>query len=107
MVDQIIPEFINHNEEGEAVDLLMETERLSKLAEFCNKNNYERVCIYLLACSQYSADTEELQQTLQTVYGLYKKFLRYTDALRVAQKMNSMNLINEVMNECTDRVSLK
>ena len=40
MVDQIIPEFINHNEEGEAVDLLMETERLSKLAEFCNKNNY-------------------------------------------------------------------
>ena len=85
----------------------METERLSKLAEFCNKNNYERVCIYLLACSQYSADTEELQQTLQTVYGIYKKFLRYTDALRVAQKMNSMNLINEVMNECTDRVSLK
>ena len=50
LVDQIIPEFINHNEEAEAVDLLMEVERLNKLGDFCNKNNYERVCIYLLSC---------------------------------------------------------
>ena len=28
LVDQIIPEFINHNEEPEAVDLLLEVERL-------------------------------------------------------------------------------
>ena len=50
LVDQIIPEFINHNEEAEAVDLLMEVDRLNKLADFCNKNNYERVCVYLLSC---------------------------------------------------------
>ncbi len=64
LVDQIIPEFINHNEEAEAVDLLMEVERLSKLSDFCNKNNYERVCVYLLSCQAYAADTEEQQQTL-------------------------------------------
>lgn len=107
LVDQIIPEFINHNEEGEAVDLMMEVERLNKLADFCNKNNYERVCTYLLACSNYSADTEELLQTLKTVTGVYRKFDRFTDALRVAQKMNDMELINELMSTCKDRATLK
>jgi len=57
----MIPEFINHNEEPEAVDLMMETERLSKLIDFTSPNNFERVCLYLLSCSSYAADTEEMQ----------------------------------------------
>jgi|Transcript_8537 26S proteasome regulatory subunit N1 len=61
LVDQIIPEFINHNEEPEAVDLLLEVERLSALIDFTNPNNFERVCNYLLSCSDYAADTEEMQ----------------------------------------------
>ena len=32
LVDQIIPEFIDHNEEPEAVDLLLEVERLEALS---------------------------------------------------------------------------
>lgn len=60
LVDQIIPEFINHNEEPEAVDLLLEVERLGALIDFTNPNNFERVCNYLLSCSDYAADTEEM-----------------------------------------------
>lgn len=107
LVDQIIPEFINHNEEAEAVDLLMEVERLSKLEVFCNKNNFERVCIYLLSCQAYAADTEEQQQTLHTAFDVYRKFSRFTEALRVAQKMNNMTLIQQVMTECKDPLVLK
>lgn len=33
LVEQIIPQFINHNEEPEAVDLLLEVERLNKLLD--------------------------------------------------------------------------
>ena len=65
LVDQIIPEFINHNEEPEAVDLLLEVEHLPKLIEFSNKKNFERVCLYLLSCAPYAADTEEMLQTYQ------------------------------------------
>ena len=61
LVDQIIPEFINHNEEPEAVDLLLEVERLTALNQFTNENNFQRVCNYLLSCSDYAADTEEMQ----------------------------------------------
>jgi 26S proteasome regulatory subunit N1 len=51
LVDIIIPHFIDNNEEPEAVDLLMETENLSKLMKFTNQRNYDRVCRYLCACS--------------------------------------------------------
>ena len=84
MVDQIIPEFINHNEEPEAVDLLLEVERLNALIEFTNKNNFERVCNYLLSCSDYAADTEEMQHTFRTASDIYRKFKRYPEAMRVA-----------------------
>jgi 26S proteasome regulatory subunit N1 len=47
LVDQIIPEFIDHNEEPEAVDLLLEVERLDSLNKFTTENNFERVCVYL------------------------------------------------------------
>lgn len=85
----------------------MEVEQLTKLHQFCNTNNYERVCSYILSCAPYSADTEELQNTLKTVYEVYKKFQQYPEALRVAQKINSMELITELMTECKDKVVLK
>ena len=102
-----MPEFINHNEEAEAVDLLMEVEQLAKLHQFCNKNNFERVCMYILSCSPYSADTEELNNTLKTVFTVYKNFKSYPEALRVAQKLNSMELISELMTDCKDKVVLQ
>ena len=84
LVDVIVPEFINHNEEPEAVDLMMETESLKKLSSFCNKNNFDRVCRYLLSCSQYAADTEEMVQSYTTAYEIYIQQGVFSDALRVA-----------------------
>ena len=51
LVDVIVPNFMKHHEEPEAVDLLMEVENLPKLLEFTNEHNYERVCLYLLSCA--------------------------------------------------------
>lgn len=72
LVDIIVPQFINHNEEPEAVDLMMETESLGKLNGFCDSRNYDRVCRYLCSCSQYAADTEEMVQSYTTAYQIYK-----------------------------------
>ena len=51
LVDVIAPQFMKHNEEPEAVDLLMEVESLDKLTTFTTISNYERVCLYLLSCA--------------------------------------------------------
>ena len=45
--------------------------------------------------------------TFKTAYDIYKKYQKYPDALRVAQKMNNMTLIGELMEDCKDPVTLK
>ena len=42
-----------------------------------------------------------------TAYKIYKKHDQYPDALRVAQKMNDMDLITACMTECKDEVCKK
>lgn len=106
LVDEIAPQFMKHNEEPEAVDLLMEVEALDKLTSFTTVSNYERVCLYLLSCAQYAADPEEMMKAYQNVYRIYIQQKKYPLALRVAQKVNDMNMIKEVMSLCTDKVTL-
>lgn len=98
---------MQHHSEAEAVDLLMEVEKLELVLQYANEANYEKVCLYLLSTSQYSADTEEMLKTLKTVYSIYLAQRKYPLALRVAQKINDMDMINEVMSKCTDLTTLK
>jgi len=73
LVDIIIPYFMKHHEEPEAVDLLMEVEQLDKLIDHSTESNYERVCLYLLSCACYAADTEEMLNAYKTSYRIYMK----------------------------------
>jgi 26S proteasome regulatory subunit N1 len=83
-VDVIIPNFMKHNEEPEAVDLLMEVEQLDKLIDHSKSSNYERVCLYLLNCAQYAADPEEMMKAFKAAYQIYLSQKKYPQALRVA-----------------------
>ena len=68
---------MKHNEEPEAVDLLMEVESLEKLLAHVNVNNYERVCLYLSNCAQYAADPEEMMKAFKTAYQVYLRMSKY------------------------------
>jgi 26S proteasome regulatory subunit N1 len=68
LVRIIIPHFMKNHEEPEAVDLLMEVEKLDRLIEFTNESNFERVCLYLLSCASYAADPEEMNIAFKTAY---------------------------------------
>lgn len=39
---------MQHNAEPEACDLLMEVNKLDKIVEYIDENNYHRVCLYLV-----------------------------------------------------------
>ena len=43
----IVPFFLKHNAEADAVDLLLEVESIDQLARFVDKDTYERVCLYM------------------------------------------------------------
>jgi hypothetical protein len=62
MVHVIVPFHVTHNAEAEAVDLLIEVQRLKILLELdsIDANNYQRICLYLMKTANYMADPDDL-----------------------------------------------
>lgn len=48
-----------------------------------------------------------MMETYRTAFNIYKQFKKFPNALRIAQKMNNMDLIDECMDECKDSITLK
>ena len=59
ITEKIVRHFANHNSEMEAIDLLMEIDKIERVVEFISKDNYKKVYDYLVSSSHYTADTEE------------------------------------------------
>lgn len=61
MVDVIVPFHITHNAEAEAIDLLIEVQRLKILLtlDAVDDKNYERICLYLLKTSEFMSDPDD------------------------------------------------
>ena len=66
MVHVIVPFHVTHNAEAEAVDLLIEVQRLKFLLELesIDENNYQRICLYLIKTASYMSDPDDLQVRL-------------------------------------------
>lgn len=107
LVDIIVPFLIEKHSETEAVDLLLEVEKLDKLIEFSGKVNTKRICQYLLASSNYAADTDELRKILEITYEIYLKSKEWANAMRVAIKLNSYDKMKFIMDECPDNIMKK
>ena len=45
---EIVPFFLKHNAEADAVDLLLELEVIDQLPRFVDKDTYARVCLYMV-----------------------------------------------------------
>lgn len=119
MVDVIVPFHISHNAEAEAVDLLIETQRLNKLSALKNneidKSNYKRICQYLVKTADFQSDPDDLHEMLDTAFLLYKNQHQHFDALRVALRiLNSSSshyeetdLLPQLFHDCKDPLMKK
>jgi len=101
LVDVIVPFHMAHNAEPEAVDLLLEVEQLPKLVQHVDAKNYQRACLYLISCCSYLGEPDNMQ-VLEVAFDIYMlpAIAQYTDAARIALKMNSMDRINRVFCAC-------
>lgn len=45
----LVPYFLSHNAEADAVDILSELERIQEIPQYLNENTYPRVCLYMLS----------------------------------------------------------
>lgn len=109
MVDVIVPFHVSHNAEAEAVDLLIEVQRLKKLLELdtIDANNYGRICLYLIKTADFMSDPDDLTEMLETAYALFRNQKQHLDALRVALRMGNEDAIPEIFAECSDDMLVK
>ncbi|KAL4435475.1 hypothetical protein ABPG77_006237 [Micractinium sp. CCAP 211/92] len=94
LVDQIVPYDMTHNAEPEAVDLLLEVERIPLLEEHADDKNYARTCLYLLGCHSYLPEPDDAT-VLRTAFNIYSKVGKHSDALRMALKLGSRELAEQ------------
>ena len=61
-VHVIVPFHLTHNAEAEAVDLLIEVQRLKYLLKMdsIDEKNYKRICLYLIKTASYMSDPDDL-----------------------------------------------
>lgn len=87
---------MEHNQEHEAIDLLMEVEKLDELTQFVQKQNSSRILIYLLSLAPFTSDKDELDLLLNTAFKLCMKVGEFTNALKVALRIDKQGLVESV-----------
>ncbi|CAX45590.1 26S proteasome regulatory subunit, putative [Candida dubliniensis CD36] len=98
---QIVPFFLKHNAEADAVDLLLEIECIDKLPQFVDENTFARVCLYVTSCVPYLAPPDDIS-FLNTAYSIYLSHNQLTQALTLAIKLDDNELIKQVFDSTTD-----
>lgn len=104
IVDVILPFLISNNAEVEAVDLLIEIQRLHKLhcVKGIDEKNYARICYYLIRTADFIPDPDDQMDILFTAYHLFSTQKQYYDALRVLLRMDKEDMISEIFRSCKD-----
>ena len=138
ILEHMVPFFIEHNAESEAIDLLCEVGMLGKLIEHVDKTNCERIVMYLSQVANYVAEPEDAEaraaspvpshprarchpgtlpvhspspppnplssrsQVISVAISSLRKISRYPEAMRLAVKLQDMELISDILASCED-----
>uniref|UniRef100_A0A7S0WJK1 26S proteasome non-ATPase regulatory subunit 2 homolog n=1 Tax=Chlamydomonas leiostraca TaxID=1034604 RepID=A0A7S0WJK1_9CHLO len=106
LVTEIVPYHMAHNAEPEAVDLLLEVERLDLLPQYVDDTNYSRTCMYLVSCCHYLPEPDD-SVVLETAHAIYTQMKKSHDAMRVALHLNKRELVEATWAGCGDALEKK
>ncbi|KAI9376353.1 26S proteasome regulatory complex, non-ATPase subcomplex, Rpn1 subunit [Aspergillus egyptiacus] len=101
----LVPYFLSHNAEADAVDLLSELEIIQEISRFVDENTYSRVCLYMVSMVNLLTYPED-QQFLKTAHEIYVRYNELAKAIVLAIRLNDHDLIKSDLNATSDR-SLK
>lgn len=97
----IVPFFLKHNAEADAVDLLLEIENIEKLPQYLDNSTYARVCLYMVSCVPLLSPPDDTA-FLHTAYSIYLTHNQLTQALTLAIKLDNEDLIKQVFDSTED-----
>lgn len=102
----LVPFFLKHNAEADAVDILYELDLIEKLPQFLDENTYARVCLYMVSMVPLLSPPDDLV-TLRTAHTIYRQFNKLPQALTMAIRLNDVDLIKEDLAATDDPVLKK
>lgn len=88
----LVPYFLSHNAEADAVDLLSELEMIEEISKFVDENTYSRVCLYMVSMVNLLTYPED-HQFLRTAHEIYVRYNQLTQAIAIAIRLNDLDLI--------------
>jgi len=92
----LIPYFLKHNAEADAVDLLSELEMIDELPKYLDENTYSRTCLYMASMVNLLTYPED-QQFLRTAHDIYLKYGKLAQAMVLAIRLNDLDLIQKTL----------
>ncbi|KAJ1501388.1 proteasome regulatory particle base subunit [Coelomomyces lativittatus] len=98
---EIVPFFLSHNAEADAVDLLLELESINKIIPFVDENTFVRVCLYMVSCVHYLPPPDD-ESFLRTTHAIYRKVNKLPEALILSLRLNDKQWIKDDYDACTD-----
>ncbi|KAF2103569.1 26S proteasome non-ATPase-like protein regulatory subunit 2 [Rhizodiscina lignyota] len=105
LVLALVPFFLKHNAEADAVDILSELEMIEQITKYLDENTYARVCLYMVSMVPLLTYPDN-DKFLRTAYGIYRQYKQYTQAIVLAIRLNDKELIEETFG-ATDDKSIK
>jgi len=97
----LVPYFLSHNAEADAVDLLSELEMIEELPRFVNEHTYPRVCLYMVSMVNLLTYPED-HQFLKTAHDIYIQYKKLAQAMVLAIRMNDVELIQQDLESTSD-----
>ena len=97
----LVPYFLSHNAEADAVDILSELERIEEIPQWLDENTYARVCLYMVSMVNLLTYPED-QQFLKTAHDIYISYNKLAQAMVLAIRLNDLELIRKDFDSTTD-----
>ncbi|KAL4872664.1 hypothetical protein BDV12DRAFT_182999 [Aspergillus spectabilis] len=98
----LVPYFLSHNAEADAVDLLSELEIIEEIPRFVDQDTYSRVSLYMVSMVNLLTYPED-QQFLRTAHEIYVRYKELTKAIVLAIRLNDVDLIKSDLNATSDQ----
>ncbi|KAL5428611.1 proteasome regulatory particle base subunit [Paraphaeosphaeria minitans] len=104
LVLSLVPFFLKHNAEADAVDILSELEMIDQIEQYLDADTYSRVCLYMVSTVPLLTYPDN-DKFLRTAYQVYRKYKQYTQAVVLAIRLNDRELIEETFNSTDDKAT--
>ncbi|KAK4998320.1 proteasome regulatory particle base subunit, partial [Elasticomyces elasticus] len=92
LVLSLVPFFLSHNAEADAVDILSEMEMIEKIKDYLDENAYARVCLYMVSMVPLLTYPYN-DEFLRTAHDIYLQYKQLPQAITLAIRLNDMELI--------------